>query len=153
MGRQWRTVPPRWTFREDSENTCAEMGQHFALRIPKSFAAELGLDPNSSVEISLRDGKLVVVPSEKPKFTFKQLLAQSLKKTVTMSLIPAQRWEVRCGYPFEVLVPPGLSVTGAILADQVKNLDWRAREAELICSLPRSTVAEVLQKALTLFLE
>lgn len=29
------------------------------------------------------------------------------------------------GYPFEVLVPPGLSVTGAILADQVKNLDWR----------------------------
>ena len=57
------------------------------------------------------------------------------------------------GYPFEVLVPPGLSVTGAILADQVKNLDWRAREAELICNLPRRTVAEVLQKVLTLFLE
>ena len=57
------------------------------------------------------------------------------------------------GYPFEVLVPPGISVTGAILADQVKNLDWRAREAELICSLPPRTVAEVLQKVLTLFLE
>ena len=57
------------------------------------------------------------------------------------------------GYPFEVLVPPGLSVTGAILADQVKNLDWRAREAELICNLPRRTVAEVLQKVLTLFSE
>ncbi len=55
------------------------------------------------------------------------------------------------GYPFEVLVPPGISVTGAILADQVKNLDWRAREAELICSLPPRTVAEVLQKVLTLF--
>ena len=40
------------------------------------------------------------------------------------------------GYPFEVLIPSGLSVTGAILADQVKNLDWRARGAELICSLP-----------------
>jgi mRNA interferase MazF len=50
------------------------------------------------------------------------------------------------GYPFEVLVPPGLSITGAILADQVKSLDWRARGAELICSLPRGTVAEVLQK-------
>ncbi len=54
------------------------------------------------------------------------------------------------GYPFEVLIPPGLSITGAILADQVKNLDWRARGAELICSLPRRTVAEVLQKLATL---
>lgn len=57
------------------------------------------------------------------------------------------------GYPFEVLVPPGISVTGAILADQVKNLDWRARKAELICSLPPRIVAEVLQKVLTLFSE
>jgi mRNA interferase MazF len=54
------------------------------------------------------------------------------------------------GYPFEVLVPPGLSITGAILADQVKNLDWRARGGELICSLPRRTVVEVLQKLATL---
>ena len=51
-------------------------GNSLALRIPKSFAAEVGLDPNSSVEISLRDGKLIVFPSEKPKFILKQLLAQ-----------------------------------------------------------------------------
>ena len=54
------------------------------------------------------------------------------------------------GYPFEVLVPAGLSITGALLADQVKSLDWRARSAEFICSLPRGTVAEVLQKLGTL---
>ncbi|MGZ3591130.1 MAG: endoribonuclease MazF [Thermodesulfobacteriota bacterium] len=54
------------------------------------------------------------------------------------------------GYPFEVLVPPGLSITGAILADQVKNLDWRARGAELICRVPRKTVVEVLKKVGTL---
>jgi mRNA interferase MazF len=54
------------------------------------------------------------------------------------------------GYPFEVLVPAGLSITGAMLADQVKSLDWRARSAEFICSLPRRTVAEVLQKLATL---
>jgi len=53
-------------------------------------------------------------------------------------------------YPFEVLVPQGLTITGAILADQVKNLDWRARGAELVCSLPRRTVVEVLQKLATL---
>jgi mRNA interferase MazF len=56
------------------------------------------------------------------------------------------------GYPFEVLVPGGLSITGAILADQTKSLDWRARNAEFICSLPRRTVAEVLQKLGTLLL-
>jgi mRNA interferase MazF len=54
------------------------------------------------------------------------------------------------GYPFEVLVPEGLEVSGAILSDQVKSLDWRVREAELICILPAATVAEVLQKLNTL---
>lgn len=50
------------------------------------------------------------------------------------------------GYPFEVLVPPGCKVTGAILADQVKSLDWRVRKAERICTLPATVVAEVLEK-------
>ncbi len=54
------------------------------------------------------------------------------------------------GYPFEVLIPQGLAVTGAVLADQVKSLDWRARRAELISLLPEATVAEVLQKLGTL---
>ena len=55
------------------------------------------------------------------------------------------------GYPFEVLLPAGLSVAGAILSDQVKSLDWRARNAELICALPEETISEVLQKLVTLF--
>jgi mRNA interferase MazF len=55
------------------------------------------------------------------------------------------------GYPFEVLLPAGLSVAGAILSDQVKSLDWRARNAELICTLPEETISEVLQKLVTLF--
>jgi len=50
------------------------------------------------------------------------------------------------GYPFEVPIPAGLAVTGAILADQVKSLDWRVREAELICTLPVKTVSQVLRK-------
>jgi len=53
-------------------------------------------------------------------------------------------------YPFEVLLPAGLPVTGAILSDQVKSLDWRARNAELICTLPSRTMSEVLQKLGTL---
>jgi len=50
------------------------------------------------------------------------------------------------GYPFEVLIPEGLEVRGAILADQVKSLDWRIREAEKICQLPTRVVNEALQK-------
>lgn len=50
------------------------------------------------------------------------------------------------GYPFEVVVPSGLAVRGAILSDQVKSLDWRVRNASFICALPPATIAEVLQK-------
>jgi mRNA interferase MazF len=54
------------------------------------------------------------------------------------------------GYPFEVLVPEGLKISGAILSDQVKSLDWKVRQAELVCKLPSATVDEVLQKLNTL---
>ncbi len=50
------------------------------------------------------------------------------------------------GYPFEVLISDGLPVSGAILSDQVKSMDWRARNAELICTLPDETISEVFQK-------
>jgi len=50
------------------------------------------------------------------------------------------------GYPFEVRIPEGLPVEGVILADQVKSLDWKARQAELICRLPGETVREALLK-------
>jgi len=51
-------------------------------------------------------------------------------------------------YLLEILIPGGLAVTGVILADQVKSLDWRARKVEKICTLP--TVAEILGKLKTL---
>jgi len=54
------------------------------------------------------------------------------------------------GYPFEVVLPPGLVVTGAVLSDQVKSLDWRARTVTFICALPAATIVEVLQKLNTL---
>jgi mRNA interferase MazF len=56
------------------------------------------------------------------------------------------------GYPFEVLLPEGLPVTGAILSDQVKSLDWHARNAELICTLSDEVMYEVLEKLGTLLI-
>jgi mRNA interferase MazF len=54
------------------------------------------------------------------------------------------------GYPFEVTIPSGSKLAGVVLADQVKNLDWRVRKAEFICKLPEKTTDEVLQKLGTL---
>ena len=50
------------------------------------------------------------------------------------------------GYPFEVQVPDELEVAGVILSDQVKSLDWRARNATFICKLPYSVILEVCNK-------
>jgi mRNA interferase MazF len=55
------------------------------------------------------------------------------------------------GYPFEVKLPAGLPVTGVVLADQVKSLDWQVREAALIKKLPVQIVNEAANFLLTLF--
>jgi mRNA interferase MazF len=54
------------------------------------------------------------------------------------------------GYPFEVGLPKEVGVTGVILSDQVKSLDWQVRQAEFIGSLPEPVINEVLKKLGTL---
>ena len=48
-------------------------------------------------------------------------------------------------YPFEVGII-GSKISGVILSDQVKSLDWRARGAELWCRLPHAILGEVFSK-------
>lgn len=50
------------------------------------------------------------------------------------------------GYPFEVTVPSGQGVTGVILADHVKSVDWKARRAEELGHCPIEVVNEVLAR-------
>ncbi|HXV98171.1 MAG TPA: endoribonuclease MazF [Anaerolineae bacterium] len=50
------------------------------------------------------------------------------------------------GYPFEVILPQEAGVTGVVLSDQVKSLDWRVRKAEFIEALPEEVITEVLTK-------
>lgn len=54
------------------------------------------------------------------------------------------------GYPFEVAIPTGLKVTGVILADQARNLDWKARNVSPIAKLPSQVTEQVLIKLRTL---
>ncbi len=55
------------------------------------------------------------------------------------------------GYPFEVPLPKGLRTHGVILADHVKSLDWRERNAKYVERAPGSTLQHVLDKLGLLF--
>ena len=46
-------------------------------------------------------------------------------------------------YPFEVKIPDGYKVEGVILANHLKSVDWKGRNAKKICSLPMQIVEEV----------
>jgi mRNA interferase MazF len=50
------------------------------------------------------------------------------------------------GYPFEVKLTQKVPVTGVILSDQIKSLDWKARNAKFICKLDIDVIDEVLGK-------
>jgi mRNA interferase MazF len=54
------------------------------------------------------------------------------------------------GYPFEVVFGPSSKVQGAVLADQIKSLDWRARGAKRFERAPDALVADVLARIATL---
>jgi mRNA interferase MazF len=50
------------------------------------------------------------------------------------------------GYPFEVLPPDRFAVSGVILADHVKSVDWAARHATKIASCPPAPIEDVVGK-------
>lgn len=54
------------------------------------------------------------------------------------------------GYPFEVPIPPGLAISGVVLADQIRSLDWKARDIVRIGILPLELVEEILARSRTL---
>lgn len=48
-------------------------------------------------------------------------------------------------YPFEVALPSGLAIEGVILTDQVKSLDWRARNLVIKGSAPEKVIKSCLE--------
>jgi mRNA interferase MazF len=50
------------------------------------------------------------------------------------------------GSPFEVAISRGAGITGVILADQMRNLDWLARNAEFHSIADTTTVMEVFAR-------
>jgi len=56
-------------------------GNSLALRIPKAYAAAMGLGPNSLVAVAVEGEKLVLTPV-KPKYTLDELLAGVTKDNI-----------------------------------------------------------------------
>ena len=54
------------------------------------------------------------------------------------------------GYPFEVLLAPESKATGAVLADQIKCLDWKVRKAKRFAVAPAAVMDEVVGKIMAL---
>ena len=50
------------------------------------------------------------------------------------------------GYPFEVAIPAGGKVTGVVLADHVKSLDWNVRRVEFAAAAPVEILTEVRER-------
>ena len=50
------------------------------------------------------------------------------------------------GYPFEVALPDDGKVTGVVLADHVKSLDWTARRIEFAETAPGEVITDVQAK-------
>ena len=54
------------------------------------------------------------------------------------------------GYPFEVKIPEGSQISGVVLSDQVRSLDWKSRNTSLVAKAPRELIDDVLAKLQTL---
>jgi mRNA interferase MazF len=96
----------------------------------------LAFDPQSGHEQAGRRPALVISPRE-------------YNRRAGLALCCPVTSQVK-GYPFEVRVPTGSKVEGAVLADQLKSLDWRGRRAAWIATAPTEVLDEAVAKILAL---
>ena len=51
-------------------------GNSLAIRIPKAFAADLGIDQNASIDLVMEDGALVLRPALESPYSLDRLLSE-----------------------------------------------------------------------------
>src|SRR5712691_8581873 len=92
----------------------------------------LTFDPQAGHEQSGRRPALVVSPA-------------SYNRKSGIALVCPVTSQIKA-YPFEVALPSGVGVVGAVLVDQIKSLDWRARRVSKAGRVSESTMAEVVAR-------
>ncbi len=88
------------------------------------------------------DGQHGPTPGRLPALVVSPAMYNSRSGLALMCAIAARAK----GYPFEVVLPPGLPIQGVVLSDHLRSIDWRARRAEPAGRVPPKVVAEVLAK-------
>ena len=91
----------------------------------------LQFDPRAGSEQAGRRPALVISP-------------KSYNRKVGLALVCPITSRIK-NYPFEVPLPKGAGIEGVVLCDQIKSLDWRARQATRIATA--TTTATVVQEA------
>lgn len=64
---------------------------------------------------------------------------------VSLALICPVTSKVK-GFPFEVALPDGGPVSGAILSDHVRSVDWRKRRAEFAAQADSAVLESVVER-------
>lgn len=54
------------------------------------------------------------------------------------------------GYPFEVKLPENLKISGIILSDSLKSLDWKAHNSKFINKIPKQIFEDIIAKVFSL---
>ena len=122
--------------------SAAEVG--YRTYVPKrGDLVHMNFSPSSGHEMADRHYALVIS-------------ADAYNRKARMALVCPITSHAR-GWPYEVAVPKGLlpakkgigAVDSVVLADALKQVDYREREVEFVASGPRELVEEVLDKLLT----
>lgn len=92
----------------------------------------LSFDPSAGREQAGRRPALVISPAE-------------YNRRVRLALVCPITSRVK-GYPFEVVLPSGLSVAGVVLVDHVRSVDWMVRRAEFADRVPPAVLREVVAR-------
>jgi mRNA interferase MazF len=109
----------------------------YVMVLPGAFLGiRLDFNPQRGHEQAGRRPALVLSPAE-------------YNRTVTLAVVCPITNEKK-GYPWEVEIPDNPLVSGVVLADQVKSLDWQQRKAEFVCTLAEELLEEVVEKTVAL---
>ncbi len=66
--------------------TIQKWGNSLALRIPKNVARDVQLENGSTVNLAVRDGKVIIEPARTPKYRLDDLLKGVTKKNIHASV-------------------------------------------------------------------
>ncbi len=131
-------------------------GNSQAVRLPKDVLKLARLREGDELTVRVENGR-IALEAATPEITLEKLSGQQVgheqagwRPAVVLSpkaynnrsglaiVVPVTN--AIKGYPFEVDLPAGLKITGTVLSDAVRSIDWRHRQARYFDKAPAEVV-------------